>query len=192
MAMALKRRNRGDAPLARNGCRRRSGRAARGAGVPALAMFFAVTLGLAGLLGGCASLPTGFETPAVSVSSFRALPGEGVSPRFRIALRIVNPNRTALRLQGVAYSVSLEGHKVLTGVANDLPVIDAYGEAEVVVIAAADLLSSVRLIADLMGQQRSTFNYQFAAKLDMGALLPPIRVLDQGQVSLGATRSGAN
>ncbi|MEH6628444.1 MAG: LEA type 2 family protein [Motiliproteus sp.] len=127
---------------------------------------------------------TDFETPAVTVSSFKALPSEGLAPRFQIGLHIVNPNRTALKLQGVAYSISLEGHKIITGVANDLPEIAAYGEGQVIVTAVADVLNTIRLITGLMSQPRHEFNYEFNAKLDVGALLPAIRVLDRGSVSL--------
>ena len=80
---------------------------------------------------GCATLGPDYETPAVNVSSIRALPSESIVPRFEIGLHIVNPNRSALALQGIAYTLKLEGHKLLTGVANDLPTIEGYGEGEV-------------------------------------------------------------
>ena len=80
---------------------------------------------------GCAGIKNGFETPTVGVSSFQVLPSEGAMPRFEINLHIINPNRTELKLEGLVYSVTLEGHKVITGVSNDLPIITAYGEGEV-------------------------------------------------------------
>ncbi len=132
----------------------------------------------------CATVRPDFETPTVTVSSFKALPSEGIAPRFQIGLHIVNPNRTPLKLQGVAYSISLEGHKIITGVANDLPQIAAYGEGQVVVTAVTDVLNTIRLVAGLMKQPQHQFDYEFNAKLDIGALLPVIRVVDRGSVSL--------
>ncbi len=138
---------------------------------------------------GCAGLQPGFETPTVGVSSFRALPSEGMVPRFEIGLHIVNPNRTALKLEGIVYSVILEGHKILTGVSGDLPEIGAYGEGDVTLTATADLLSSIGLLSSLMRQPQETFSYELEARLDIGSLLPRIHVQDQGEISLaGASK----
>jgi LEA14-like dessication related protein len=138
---------------------------------------------------GCAGLEPGFETPTVGVSSFRILPSTGVAPRFEIGLHIVNPNRTALKLEGLVYSVTLEGHKVLIGVANDLPVIEAYGEGDVVLIATADLLNSIALFATLLQSQQEIFDYELDAKLDIGSFRPRIHVVKKGEISLsGAAR----
>ena len=139
------------------------------------------------MLVSCATLHPNFETPTVTVSSFKALPSEGMAPRFLIGLHVVNPNRQPLKLQGVAYSVVLEGHKIVTGVANDLPQVEGYGEADLEVIAVTDLLNTIRLVAGLMQQPRQEFEYEFNAKLDIGALAPAIRVVDRGVVSLKPT-----
>ena len=141
-------------------------------------------LAAAGLLFGCAGLDPGFETPTVGISSFRALPAAGAMPQFEIGLRIINPNRTALRLEGIVYSVVLEGHKVLTGVSGDLPVIDAYGQGDVTLTATADLLSSIRLLNSLMQQPQETFSYELDARLDIGSLRPRIHVREEGEISL--------
>ena len=133
---------------------------------------------------GCAGLEIGFETPTVGVSSFRVLPSDGSMPRFEIGLHIINPNRTKLTLEGLVYSVTLEGHKVITGVANDLPTIEAYGEGEVVLIAAADLLNSIGLFATLLKSQQQKFDYELDAKLDVGRFQPRIHVVEKGEIPL--------
>ena len=61
-----------------------------------------VVLGLAGILQACAGLRPGYETPTVTINSFRALPSQGVLPNFEIGLHVVNPNREALKLRGVS------------------------------------------------------------------------------------------
>ncbi len=138
---------------------------------------------------GCASLEPGFETPTVGVSSFRVLPSEGAVPKFEIGLHIVNPNRSSLKLEGLVYSVSLEGHKILTGVSNNLPQIEAYGEGDVLLVATADLLNSIGLFATLLQSQQETFAYELDAKLDIGSFRPRIHVVKEGEISLqGAVR----
>jgi len=133
---------------------------------------------------GCAGLTQDFETPAVSISSFKALPAQGTVPRFEIGLHIVNPNRTPLDLKGVAYTLSIEGYKILTGVANDLPRIDAYGEDDILLKAGVDLFSSILFFTDLAKGGKSEVNYSLTAKLDVGTLVPVIRVNREGKFNI--------
>lgn len=140
------------------------------------------------LLGGCAILSPTFEEPTVNLTSFRVLPSPGVVPKFEIGLQVINPNRTALKLQGLSYHVELEGHRILTGVANQLPVIAAYGEGEVLLQASPDLFSTFSLFTELMNQPRESFQFKLKAKLDVGAFLPKISVEKAGEISLTAKR----
>lgn len=150
-------------------------------------MRFAIVLLMFWAVSGCAGLDADFETPTVGVSSFRTVPSEGAVPRFEIGLHIVNPNRSALRLEGIVYSVILEGHKILSGVSGDLPVIAGYGEGDILLTATPDLLSAARLMSSLMNQPRETFSYELEARLDIGKLRPRIKVREQGQVSLAGS-----
>jgi len=135
-------------------------------------------------LWGCAGLNPNFETPAVSISSFRALPGQGGVPRFEIGLHIINPNRSFLDLKGVAYTISVEGYKLLTGVANDLPRIAAYGEGDVLLEAGVDLLSGILFFTNLAKGGKDEVNYSLTAKLDVGPLVPVIRVNREGTFTI--------
>ena len=153
-----------------------------------LTIFFATAMVM---LAGCAGMRPGYETPTVTVKSVRAIPSEGMLPEFEIDLHVVNPNREALKLAGVSYTVSLEGHELIKGVGNDLPVIDGYGEGDFTLNASADLFAGVGLIRDLMSTQTDTLSYSFEEKLDPGALRPSIRVKDAGEVSLSGIGNAA-
>jgi len=136
------------------------------------------------LFSGCAALLPQFETPTVVVTDFRVLPGQSIVPAFEIGLHVSNPNRSALKLVGLAYRVELEGHQILTGVASDLPVIAAYGEGDVVLQARPDLFSTFNLFQDLLRRPRETVSFTVEAALDVGGLVPKIRVREEGTVSL--------
>ncbi|MFK5925176.1 MAG: LEA type 2 family protein [Desulfuromusa sp.] len=138
---------------------------------------------------GCAPLLPNFETPTVTVSSFRILPGNSIVPTFEIGLHVINPNRIALKLQGLSYNVELEGYRVLSGVSNQLPVIEAYGEGDVLLQAKPDLFSTISLFTDLMQQPREQFKFNLEALLDVGGLLPKIRVNKEGEISLTARKN---
>ena len=144
-----------------------------------------LSLLITGIFTGCATLQTDYETPSVSVSSFEVIPGKGVLPKFEIGLHIINPNRTALALRGVAYTVSIEGHKLLTGVSNDLPVIEPYGTGDVLLQGSVDVFSSIGFFTDLIrSKNKDNFSYSLDAKLDVGTLYPVIRVNKKGKISL--------
>lgn len=141
------------------------------------------------LITGCATFNPDYEAPTVQVSTIRALPSDSMAPRFEIGLHIINPNRNALHLQGIAYTLTLEGHKILTGVANDLPIIDGYGEGDVTLTASTSLMGSIRFLADLMNAKGDKIAYELSAKLDPGGLRPTIHVGEKGEISLsGQTR----
>ena len=136
------------------------------------------------IVSGCATLSPDFEKPTVTVSAIRMIPTEGIAPRFEIDLHIINPNRTALELVGLAYNLKLEGYKILTGVANDLPTIEGYGDGDVTLTATTDLFSSIRFLTDLMKSQRSTISYRLEARLDLGKFHPTIHVGEGGEIDL--------
>jgi len=128
----------------------------------------------------CASIDPDYEQPTVTLSSFRALPSEGGIPTFEIGLHVLNPNSTAFRLEGVVYTVSVQGHDVVKGVGKDFPVLDAYSEQTIKLTATANLLAGIRLVMDLMNSPNKDLQYQFEAKLDTGGFGRSIRVKESG------------
>ena len=79
-----------------------------------------------------------------------AIPSEGMVPAFEIGLRIINPNSQALNLDGIVYTVSLQGYELVKGVGKDFPVIEGYSEGEVKLTASANLLAGIRFVGDMM------------------------------------------
>lgn len=144
--------------------------------VSSLFMFFLAAF----LFAGCASLRPAFETPSVDVISFKLLPSPNLAPRFEIGMRIVNPNATELRLRGISYKVLLNNYPVVEGAANDLPVVAAYGQAEFNVTATVGLIEGMRFVNDLLQNGDRQVAYRLQAKLDIGAMLPSVRVEKSG------------
>ncbi len=137
------------------------------------------------LLGGCAGMMRStLNTPDVSLQTFRVLPQQGVGPRFEIGLHIINPNREPLNFFGIYYTVDIEGYKVLSGVSNNLPTVEPYGEADIYLEAGVDLLSGIRLLSSLMNDPRESFKYGFKAKLDPRGYLRDIIIQEEGEFNL--------
>lgn len=121
-----------------------------------------------------------YEQPTVTLSSFRALPSEGGIPTFEIGLHVLNPNSSSFQLQGVVYTVSVQGHDVVKGVGKDFPVLEGYSEQTVKLTATANLLAGIRLIMDLVKSPNESLEYEFEAKLDTGGFGRSIRIKENG------------
>lgn len=125
------------------------------------------------------------ENPTVSLESFRMLPTEGVSPRFLIGLRVINPNPVAIDLRGLSYDVEIEGQKLLSGVAGNLARIPPYAESEIELQAGLSLVGGLRLLNDLLSDaSRDTLAYVFRARLDVAGLASRLTLEEAGQLSL--------
>jgi LEA14-like dessication related protein len=142
--------------------------------------FFLIQVLFVSLLTACASVPSDFEEPAVSVTSFKPINSGGITPQFEIVLHVTNPNRDPLELEGMSYTIYLEGNKVMSGVSNDLPTIEPYGEADVTLNATADLFGGFKLFSGLMSSPKDNIDYEFKAKLDIGTFMPLIHVVKKG------------
>ena len=103
------------------------------------------------LLSGCAGMGAGYETPTVSVQSFRPIAsgnGNGL-PAFEIRLHVINPNLEPLELAGVSYTISLDGQDIIKGVGNELPVIAGYGEGSFTLTAGVNVMAGIQLFRSL-------------------------------------------
>ena len=143
---------------------------------------FALLLGF--FLSACATLSPDYEEPTVTLSSFRALPSEGMVPSFEIGLRILNPNAQDLDLQGIVYTISLNGYELVKGVGKDFPLIEGYTESDVKLTASANLLAGMRFVQNMMQSHDGSFEYEFKAKLDLGGLYPSIKIRETGNINL--------
>jgi LEA14-like dessication related protein len=140
------------------------------------------------LLASCATLSPDYEEPTVTLNSFRALPSEGMAPAFEIGLRVINPNAQSLALEGVVYTISVQGHELVKGVGKDFPVIEGYSQQDLVLSASANLLAGIRFIGDMMQAPEESLEYVFEAKLDLQGLYPSIRVSERGTFDLNPSQ----
>tara|TARA_R110002072_G_scaffold121598_1_gene255486 strand:+ start:1540 stop:2004 length:465 start_codon:yes stop_codon:yes gene_type:complete len=135
-------------------------------------------------LAGCASLTPPIDPPKISLVSFKSLPTQGSAPRFEIKLRVMNPNKQALDIAGISYSVELLGKELVTGVANDVAPIAGYGEGVVTLEAGLQLLELLRLMASLGSTGGEPLAYRFTAKIDFNGFIPTQRIEETGEIAL--------
>lgn len=138
------------------------------------------------LVTGCAGIRPTQEAPTVDVIGVRLDPqSQGAVPRFLISLRVLNPNRQTLALEGVRYHLYLQNQRVLSGVSNNLPAIPGYEETTLEVGATPALFGSVRLLQELAGTSGlKALDYRVEVKLDSGGMSWPVNVEREGKLSL--------
>jgi len=142
------------------------------------------------MLGGCTVFQSEYEDPFVEMAGLRVVPSDDKLPRFEIDLRVMNPNREALKLKGASYKLSLDNFELIKGVASGLPTVPAYGEAVFTVSASLSWIQTVRFITAIANEPRDRVNYEMKAKLDAGSFKPTIRVTESGEIPLTALKSG--
>ncbi|AWF81541.1 hypothetical protein BTJ40_12300 [Microbulbifer sp. A4B17] len=141
---------------------------------------------LALFIGGCAVLSPNFQKPEVEIVGLEPLPpAAGSDLRFRIHLRIFNPNNQELPLTGLYYKLSLAGHKVMTGTSNNLLPIAPYGQDDISVDATASWMGSLFAVAELAHRGQRSVPYELQAKIGLStSIVPSITVQRSGEVRL--------
>ena len=132
------------------------------------------------VLTGCAALSPSFEAPSLQVNSIKLKKSNSLASEFEIALRVTNPNRDDLNIDGMTYTLSLAGNEIVSGAANDLPTIPAYGEAEVKIMATLSLLGGLKLLNDLANNNQDSVTYELITRLDVGKFYPMITIKRDG------------
>jgi LEA14-like dessication related protein len=138
----------------------------------------------AALVTGCATIPSDFKEPTVSLLSIKPEIRNVFAPEFDLRLRVSNPNRDALEIVGLSYSIKLQGRKLIEGVARELPIVPAYGEADFGLRATADLVGGFSLLSDLMDRPEEEVDFELNADIDLGKFYPMVKVRRSGSISL--------
>lgn len=135
-------------------------------------------------LNGCATFYGDMDPPSISIEDVSAVPSDSGVPRFEVVLNVVNPNKRALNIAGIAYSLEILGKELVMGVTDDVPRIGGYSEEKVTLLAGVQLVGILRLMAALGTTPGEEVDYRFSAKIDFEGFLPTQRVEETGKISL--------
>jgi LEA14-like dessication related protein len=81
------------------------------------------------LLSACALAPK-FEAPHLSVTDVQVVGGDLWQQRLKVRMHVQNPNDRALPIQGIVYTLEVEGQQFASGESAASFVVPALGEAE--------------------------------------------------------------
>jgi LEA14-like dessication related protein len=108
-----------------------------------------VALVVAGLaVAGCVGIGQQIEPPEVFVVNLEPLQGGNFEQRFRIDLRVQNPNDFDLEINGLDFDLDLNGTRLTRGLSNEAVTISRLGEAIVQVMATTTVFDLVRQVVN--------------------------------------------
>ncbi len=121
--------------------------------------FLHALMGLAALfaLAACAQIGE-MRSPQVHVVDIRLLQGGLLEQRFRVDLRIGNPNDFDLPLDGLTFELDLNGRHFAEGFTNQTVTVPRLGEARISVDASTTLIDMIEQ-ALILGE-RSELSYR--------------------------------
>ncbi|MDQ8020972.1 MAG: LEA type 2 family protein [Moraxellaceae bacterium] len=100
------------------------------------------------VLGGCASL-LGLKSPEVTLADIQLADSRLLEQRFRLTLRVTNPNDRELALEGVSFQMEVNGQRFAQGVGATPVVVPKLGDALVTVEGSAQIVALLRQLPRL-------------------------------------------
>jgi hypothetical protein len=139
-------------------------------------------------LGACALMP-GADPLRVDLAGIDGLPSEGLEMRFKVTLRVQNPNAEDFSFDGVSFALDLRGQSFASGVSAAAGSVPRYGEHLISVPVTVSGLALARQLLSLAHQGSSDASlrklpYTLRGKLG-GNWLGGGRFESRGEVDLG-------
>lgn len=147
---------------------------------------------LAMLLTGCAA--TQMQAPNLSVMSVEMQQSEMFEQRFKVHLRVQNPNDRDLPVRGISAQLDLNGEKFANGVSAASFTVPAFGEAEFDMMMSANLAGAILRMASSMkgGKTPESFDYRIRGKVNLqSGVMRTIPFDRSGSFNLGDLRPSA-
>jgi len=137
------------------------------------------------LLAGCASLVQR-EPVRINVVGLEPLPGEGMEMRFKVKLRVQNPNETAIDFDGLALDLDLNGRPFASGVSDRAGSVPRFGETLIEIPVSVSAIAVVRqALGVIEGVDGSKAEVPYALRGRLaGGLLGGMRFSDSGTLKL--------
>jgi len=120
----------------------------------------------AALLVACASFGPHLQAPHVDLLSVQMLSTDMFAQKFKVRVKVQNPNDIELKVTGIEYTILLMGDPFADGESSDQFVLPALGEAEFDMTITTAFVSSLgRLISRMGGAKLENVDYEIAGKV---------------------------
>ena len=143
-------------------------------------------------LGGCSTFVPKLETPNVELLSIQMMSTDMFAQKFRVRVRVDNPNDLELPIRGIDYQIFLMGDSFAEGNSMDRFVVPARGDAEFDMVITTNFVSSLgRLISRVGGGKLDDIDYELTGEvlLDRG-MIRKVPFNKHGKVNIAKALAG--
>ncbi len=116
------------------------------------------------LFASCAGTGKISETPYITLSNINLLNMGVFEQRYRIMMRIQNPNDVEIPIKGMSYRIFINEKDFARGVSNKSVIIPEFGEEVVEIVATSDLTSMLTQFQELMAGGTKKVSYRLTGK----------------------------
>jgi LEA14-like dessication related protein len=118
------------------------------------------------LLAACSTMGSKLEAPRVEVLGVQMLSTDMFAQRFKVRVKVVNPNDLELPVTGLEYTILMMGDSFAEGMSTESFVLPALGEAEFDMLVTTNFVSSFgRLLSRVQGGKLENIDYEIAGKI---------------------------
>lgn len=141
---------------------------------------------LAFIVSGCATLG-GSDPVRVNLVGMEPMSGEGMEMRFKVKLRVQNPNDSAIDFDGVSLDLDLNERNFATGVSDEKGSVPRFGEKVISVPVSVSAYAIVRQVLGVIGNEKTVKNVPYVMRGKLGGtMLSGMRFKEAGTIDLPA------
>lgn len=131
------------------------------------------------------------ETPYISLSNIELVSMGVFEQRYRIMLRIKNPNEVSIPIKGMSYSIFVNGKEFANGVSNKSFIIPEFGEEVVEIEATSDLTGILSQFQELISGGIEKVSYRLAGKAKLSNRIRRLPYEYKGELDLHPDSKGS-
>ena len=135
-------------------------------------------------LAGCSSMSPLEETPRVSVIGLKPVEIGLLEQRYTVRLRVQNPNRVELGIQGMNYRIEVNDREFAQGVSDKDVLIAPFSEGLVDVSVVSNLGSIIRQLK-LLSEKGTPFRYRISGRIALKGVPGTIPFSHEGELLFG-------
>ncbi len=137
------------------------------------------------LTGACATVRTPVEAPHVTLAGVWLIDINLLEQRYRMRLRIQNPNPFSLNIDGLNYRVDINDKEFARGVSNQALDVPRYGVDLLDVEAVSTLAGIMRQLMELERGTPNSLKYRITGKVSLRNRVFQVPFDYEGEVTLG-------
>ena len=134
---------------------------------------------------GCAGLETQVEPPRISLAHLKVVDVQIFEQRFGLTLRIQNPNRNELTVEGISIKLEVNDETLAHGVGKQEVKVPGFGEALLDVEVVSTLFKMVEQLTSMEQRSGEPLDYRISGRITVQESLRGIPFEHSGRLGEG-------